>query len=178
MGLDISDKLKPSKAPFHGIVPGNASFPVGTVVLPVTFRTLDNYRMELIKFEVADFESSYHAILGRPALAKFMAVPHYVYLLLKMSGKIGVLTFREDLQRSFECEKEAITYASTNRLPDTAGEVLAAAQQYSASGSEIPTKKTNHSAPKPPDNIGVKAIQLQEDDPSKTALIGIGLTDK
>ena len=81
-------------------------------------------------------------------MAKFMAIPHYIYLLLKMPGKTGVLTFREDLQRSFECEKEAITYASTNRLLDTAGEVLAAAQQYSASGSEIPTKKTNHSAPK------------------------------
>ena len=111
-------------------------------------------------------------------MAKFMAIPHYVYLLLKMHGKTGDLTFHGDLQRSFECEKEAITYASTNRLPDTAGEVLAVAQQYSASGSEIPTKKTNCSAPKPPDNIGVKAIQLQEDDPSKTALIGTGLTDK
>ena len=178
MGLDISDKLKPSKAPFYGIVPGNASFPVGTVVLPVTFVTPDNYRTELIKFEVADFESSYHSILGRPALVKFMVVPHYVYLLLKMPGKIGVLTFRGDLQKSFECEKEAITYASTNRLPDTAGEVLATAQLYSASGSDIPTKKINCFAPKPPDNVGVKAIQLQEDDLSKTALIGTGLTDK
>ena len=54
-----------------------------------------------------------------------MAIPHYVDLLLKMTGKIGVLTFRGDLQKSFECEKEAITYASTNRLLDTAGEVLA-----------------------------------------------------
>ena len=148
------------------------------MVLPVTFGTPDNYRTELIKFDVADFESSYHAIHGQPALAKFMAIPHYVYLLLKMPGKTRVLTFRGDLQRSFECEKEAITYASTNRLPDTVGEVLAAAQQYSASGSEIPTKKINRSAPKPPDNIGVKAIQLQEDDPSKTALIGTGLTNK
>jgi hypothetical protein len=51
----------------------------------------DNYCNEYIKFEVADFDSSYHAILGRPALAKFMAVPHYVYLLLKMPSKTGVL---------------------------------------------------------------------------------------
>jgi len=57
-----------------------------------------------------------------------MAIPYYVYLLLKMPGKTTVLIFRGDLQRSIECEKEAITYASTNRLPDTAGEVLAAAQ--------------------------------------------------
>ena len=117
MGLNISDKLKPSKAPFYVIMPGNTSFPVGTVVLPVTFGTPDNYRTELIKFQVADFESSYHAILGRPVLAKFMAVPHYVYLLLKMPGKTGVLTFRGDLQSSFECEKEAITYAFNYQTP-------------------------------------------------------------
>jgi hypothetical protein len=44
------------------------------VVLGVTFGMNDNYRIEYIKFEVVDFDSSYHAILGRPALAKFMAV--------------------------------------------------------------------------------------------------------
>jgi hypothetical protein len=59
----------------------------------------DNYRTEYIKFEVADFDSSYHAILGRSALAKFMALSHYVYLLLKMPGKIGVLTLRGDLKK-------------------------------------------------------------------------------
>ena len=149
-----------------------------TMVLPITFSTPDNYRTELIKFKVAEFGSSYQTILGRPALAKFMAIPHYVYLLLKMPGKIGVLTFRGDLQKSFECEKEAITYASTNRLLGTKREVLATSQQYSASGIEIPTKKTNRSTPKPPDSVGVKTIQLQEGDPSKTALIGTGLTHK
>ena len=76
--------LTPSKAPFYGIVPGNSSTSIGTVTLPVTFGTPDNYQTKLIKFEVANFESSYDAILGRPALAKFMAIPHYVYLLLKM----------------------------------------------------------------------------------------------
>jgi hypothetical protein len=86
MGLDLMDMLIPSKSPFCGIVPGNTTHPLGTVVLPVTFGTRENYRTKFIKFEVANFESSYHAILGRLALAKFMAVPHYVYLLLKMPG--------------------------------------------------------------------------------------------
>jgi hypothetical protein len=59
MGLDITHML--TKA---------------SVVLPVTFgESQDNYRTEYVKFEVADFETSYHAILGRPAIAKFMAVP-------------------------------------------------------------------------------------------------------
>jgi hypothetical protein len=86
MGLDFTDMLVPSKSPFYGIVPGNAAHPLGTVVLLVSFGTRENYRTEFIKFEVTNFESSYHAILGGPALAKFMAVPHYVYLLLKMLG--------------------------------------------------------------------------------------------
>jgi hypothetical protein len=86
MGLDLTDMLVPSKSPFYGIVPGNAAHPLGTVVLLVTFSTRENYCTEFIKFKVDNFKSSYHAILGRPALAKFMAVPHYVCLLLKMPG--------------------------------------------------------------------------------------------
>jgi hypothetical protein len=58
MGPNISKMLTPSRAPFYGIIPGNVATPLGSVVLPVTFGTKDNYRMECIKFEVADFESS------------------------------------------------------------------------------------------------------------------------
>jgi hypothetical protein len=68
----------------------------------------DNYHTEYIKLEVADFESSYHAILGRQALANFMVVPHYVYLLLNIPGKTGVLTLRDDLKKSYDCDQEAI----------------------------------------------------------------------
>ena len=50
-----------------------------------------NYRIEHINFYVVDFNTAYHAILGRPALAKFMAVPHYAYLVLKMPSPTGVL---------------------------------------------------------------------------------------
>jgi hypothetical protein len=80
MKLDITHMLTKSTPPFYGIILGNAAIPLGSVVLPVTFgESRDNYRTEYIKFEVADFETSYHAILGRPAIAKFMAVPHYTY---------------------------------------------------------------------------------------------------
>jgi hypothetical protein len=76
MKLDINQMLTKSTSPFYGIVPGNAAIPLGSVVLPVTFgETRENYRTEYIKFKVADFETSYHAILGRPAISKFMAVP-------------------------------------------------------------------------------------------------------
>ena len=65
MGLNYMSLLTPSKAPFYGIIPGNSSTPIGLVTLPVTFGTEKNFRTEHMKFEVADFESSYHAILGR-----------------------------------------------------------------------------------------------------------------
>jgi hypothetical protein len=93
IGLDFAGLLTPTDIPFYRIVPGKVAMPLGQIMLPVTFGTPDNYRTEFIKFEVADFESSYHAIFGRPALAKFLAVPHYPYLLLKMPGPNGVLSF-------------------------------------------------------------------------------------
>jgi hypothetical protein len=160
MGLDIADMLVPSKSPFYGIIPGNAAHPLGTVVLLVTFGTRENYRTEFIKFEVANFESSYHAILGHPALAKFMAVPHYVYLLLKMPGLSGVLTLRGDLKKSYDCNQEAIQYALTTHVPDASGEVLAAAQQLSQSGLEIPSKKASKSSIQSTDDVALKTIQL------------------
>ena len=73
------------------MVPGKASKPLREIILPVQFVTASNYRVEHINFYVADFNAAYHAILGRLALAKFMAVPHYAYLVLKMPSPAGVL---------------------------------------------------------------------------------------
>jgi hypothetical protein len=95
MKLYITHMLTKSTSPFYSIVPGNAAIPLGSVVLLVTFgETRENYRTEYIKFEVADFETSYHAILGRPAIAKFMAVPHCTYLVLKMPSPAEVLSLQ------------------------------------------------------------------------------------
>jgi hypothetical protein len=141
MGLDF-DKISPTKSPFYGIVPGNAAMPLGTISLPVTFGTRSNYRTEFIKFEVADCDASYHAILGRPAMAKFMAIPHYAYLLLKIPGPNGILPVHGDLKKSFDCDQGSIQCATTSPAPNMAGEELAAAQQLSESGMEIPTKKS------------------------------------
>ncbi|KAK1695701.1 hypothetical protein QYE76_012398 [Lolium multiflorum] len=61
----------------------------------------DNFRKEKIEFEVVNWESQYHAILGRPAYAKFMAVPHYAYLKLKMPGNKGTnITVHGSFSRS------------------------------------------------------------------------------
>ena len=47
---------------------------------------------------MVDFLGSYHAILGRPCYTKFMAIPNYTYLKLKMPGPHGIITIGGDLQ--------------------------------------------------------------------------------
>jgi hypothetical protein len=79
-------------APFHGIVPGKRVLPLGQLDLHVCFGTPSNFRRETLTFEVVGFRGTYHAALGRPCYAKFMAVPNYMYLKLKMSGPNGVIT--------------------------------------------------------------------------------------
>jgi hypothetical protein len=60
--------------------------PLGQIALPFTFGTKDNYHTESIVFDMANFPLPYNGILGCPALAKFMAVSHYAYNTLKLSG--------------------------------------------------------------------------------------------
>jgi hypothetical protein len=66
------NKMTACDEPFYGVVPGKAAYPIGRVCLPVTFGTMENFHTEYLTFEVTDFRSSYHAIFGRPMLAKFM----------------------------------------------------------------------------------------------------------
>jgi hypothetical protein len=106
MGLSKS-LLCPSQAPFHGIVPGAVVTPIGQISLPVTFKTQENFCTETIQFEVADFETAYNAFLGWSALSKFMVIPHYTYLVLKMVGPRGVISIRGDVKRAFDCDRES-----------------------------------------------------------------------
>ena len=69
--------------------------------------------MEVLTFEVVDFPGSYHAILGRPCYAKFMAVPNYTDLKLKMPGPGGIITVDTSFQRACECEVECYDHVTT-----------------------------------------------------------------
>ena len=111
MGIDRA-RVRPTEAPFHDIVPRKQAMPLGQVNLPVTFGGPSNYRMETLTFEVVGFHRTYHAINGRPCYAKFMAVPNYTYLKLKMLGLGGVITIDTSFQRAYECEVECCDHAT------------------------------------------------------------------
>jgi hypothetical protein len=173
MKLDITHMLTKSTLPFYGIVPGNAAIPLGSVVLPVTYgETRDNYRTEYVKFEVADFETSYHAILGRPAIAKFMSVPHYTYLVLKMPSPAGVLSMQGDLKISFYCDTKAVELAATNQVPNAMMELYVASKKLAPTELDIPEKSDKASKPQVAEEVQVKTIDLGTGDSSKTTTIG------
>jgi hypothetical protein len=179
MKLDITHMLTKRTSPFYGIFFGNAAIPLGSVVLPVTFgETRENYHTKYMKFEVTDFETSYHAILGRPAIAKFMAVPHYTYLVLKMRSPAGVLSLQGDLKISFDCDTEAVELATTNQVPNTMMETYAASKKPAPSELDIPEKSDKANKPQPSEEVQVKAIDLGTGDISKTTMIGAGLEPK
>src|SRR3954470_10520882 len=91
MGL-TQKQLQPSETVFHGKVPGKSAHPIGKIYLETAFGNAEIFCSEIIPFEVVNLESPYHAILGRPAYARFMARPCYVYLKLKISGPYGPIT--------------------------------------------------------------------------------------
>jgi hypothetical protein len=179
MKLDITPVLTKSTSPFYGIVPGNAAIPLGSVVLPITFgESRDNYRTEYIKFEVADFETSYHAILGRPAIAKFMVVPYYIYLVLKMPSPAGVLSLQGYFKISHDCNTEAVEIASTNQVPNAMMGIYVASKKLAPSELDIPEKSDKADKPQLAEEVLVKTIDLGTGDSSKTTTIGAGLDPK
>jgi hypothetical protein len=106
LGIPLA-QLKPSRLTFHGIVPGHSCTPLGKVQLEVLFGKKGNSHREPIWFEVVDISSPYHVLLGHPALAKFMAVPHYAYLKMKLPGPRGVITVSGIFKKSLACAKES-----------------------------------------------------------------------
>ncbi|KAK1680233.1 hypothetical protein QYE76_041081 [Lolium multiflorum] len=106
MGITMG-MLEETDTCFHGILPTEPGYSLGRIYLNVVFGRSDNFRKEKIEFEVVNWESQYHAILGRPAYAKFMAVPHYAYLKLKMPGNKGTnITVHGSFSRSDSCDRD------------------------------------------------------------------------
>jgi hypothetical protein len=103
--------IRAGAAPFHRIVPGKRVLPLGQLDLSVYFRTPSNFQKETLTFEVVRFRGTYHVVLGRPCYAKFMAVPNYTYLKLKMPGPNGVITVGSTYRHAYECDVKCVEYA-------------------------------------------------------------------
>jgi hypothetical protein len=133
-------------------------YPLGSITLPVTLGTEENFRTENVQFAVAEVSLPFNAIIGRSALYRFMAIAHYGYLVLKMSSPAGVLTIRGDCAAALAAVEKLHTLAAEAARPDDGG------RDPSTSGTKAPTKVPKMQ-PSRADDVPVKAIRLYVDSP-------------
>ncbi|KAM3189923.1 hypothetical protein ACQJBY_068275 [Aegilops geniculata] len=179
--LDLEAKdLEPTQTIFHSIVPGLSCSPIGRLRLDILFGTSDHFRREPLWFKVVDLSNTYHALLGRPTLAKFMAVPHYVYLKMKLPSPKGLITITGDYRKSLECAQasaklaESLVIAGERcqldrivMLDNETSAMPASAKEPADEASFQPSKET-------------KKVKLNPEDPScsKYVVMGTRLDNK
>jgi hypothetical protein len=170
LGINLST-IRVGAAPFHGIVPGKRVLPLEQLDLPVCFGTPSNFRRETLTFEVVGFRGTYHAVLGRPCYTKFMAVPNYTYLKLKMSGPNGVITVGSMYRHAYECDVECMVYA------EAIAESKALIADLECLSKEVPDAKRHAGNFEPAE--AVKSVPLDpSNDADKKVWIGSELDPK
>jgi hypothetical protein len=146
----LMGKLQPSR-PFSGVGPVSV-MPRGCISLPITFGTAENFRTESILFDVAEVSLPFNAILGRPALYRFMMVTHYRYLVMKMPTPDGVLRIPGDRDagacaleklQALEAAREAVAEPRDQSIapPGSRQRVSTSAPRVQLfAGEDVPTK--------------------------------------
>jgi hypothetical protein len=175
MDFDFN-KMTTCDEPFYGVVLGKAAYPIGRVCLLVTFGTKENFRTEYLTFEVADFRSSYHAVLGRPMLAKFMAIPHHTYLVIKMPAPNEILSVLGDIMVSYNCESATVDLSKDSVIKAAATVIVTQAALIDQTTLEVPEQKRTSTALDP--SPAVKKVFLGLPDASKEVIIRANLDPK
>jgi hypothetical protein len=127
-------------------------------------------------FEVADFRSSYHAIFGQPMLAKFMAIPHHTYLIMKMPAPNGILSVLGDIMVSYNCESGTVELSKDSVIRAAATIMVAQAAKIDQTTLKVPEQKHTTTALDP--SPAVKKVCLGLPDASKEVVIGADLDPK
>ena len=109
---------------------------------------------------------------GRPCYAKFMVVPNYTYLKLKMLGPNGIITMGSTFSHAFMCDREhfELTTAVINSsellwLGESSTPVVLDYNKPTPSTAFCPLEET-------------KAVGIDPTDPNKTVQIETQLPTK
>jgi hypothetical protein len=109
--------------------------------------------------------------MGRPFYAKFMAVPNYMYLKLKMPGPNGVITIGSTYRHAYECNVECVEYV------EALAESEALITDLECLSKEVPDAK-RHAGNFEPDEA-VRSVPLDpSNDTDKKVRIGSELDPK
>jgi hypothetical protein len=159
----LGSRLGPSR-PFSRVGP-QPVYPLGSIALPVTFGTKENFRPKNVQFDVAEVNLPFNTIIGRPTLYRFMAIAHYEYLVLKMLSPAGVLTVRGDHAAALAAVEKLHALAAEAARPDDGG------RNPSTSGTKAPTKVPKV-RPSGADDVPVKTVQLSAGSSQTTRIAG------
>jgi hypothetical protein len=100
--------------------------------------------------------------------ARFMAISHHTYLVMKMSMPNNILSIYNDIMVSFNCEDKTIDLASTSSSTAAAMVMVTQATKIDISSLEVPEQKstptTLDASPK------VKKVRLSLLDAAKSPL--------
>jgi hypothetical protein len=143
-------------------MPRKREEPVGWIGLPVCFRSPANFRKETLTFEVVGFHETYHAILGHPCYTKFMVVPNYTYLKLKMPSPKGVITVGPSYEHAYECDVECVEHG------EAILESATLAVDLDSLAKEIPDPKWHAGSFEPAQDV--KLVPLDPANPDGRAL--------
>jgi hypothetical protein len=110
-------------------------------------------------------------VLGRPCYTKFMVVPNYTYLKLKMPGPNEVITVGSTYRHTYECDVECVEYA------EALAESEALIADLESLSKEAPDAKRHAGNFEPAETV--KSIPLDpSNDASKQIRIGSELDPK
>jgi hypothetical protein len=143
-------------------MPGKRAEPIGRVDLPVCFGTLANFKKEILTFEVVGFHGTYHAILGRPCYTRFMAIPNYTYLKLKIPDPNGVITIGPSYEHAYECDVECVEHG------EVVLESVTLVSNLDSLAKEIPDPKRHADNFEPAEDV--KLVPLDPTDSNRKAL--------
>jgi hypothetical protein len=145
-------------------------YPLGSIALPVTFGTEENFRTENVQFDVAEVNLPFNAIIGRPALYRFMVIAHCGYLVFNMPSSARVLTVQGDRPAALAAIEKLHALVAEAARPNDEG------RDPSTSCTKTPAKVPKVQ-PSGPDGVPVKTIRLDVDS-SQTTLIAGNLEEK
>jgi hypothetical protein len=95
----------------------------------------------------------YNTFLGWPAITRFMAIPHYAYLVLKMPGPCGVISISGDVKQAYDYDKERCDTADRLAVSTELQELKEALVEPPPPDPVMPDSKTSKTSIQPEDAL-------------------------
>jgi hypothetical protein len=109
-------------------------------------------------------------------LAKFMAIPHHTYLIMKMSAPNRILSVLGDIMVSYNCESATVELSKDSAIKAAATVMVAQAAKIDQTTLQVPEQKRTTIALDP--SPAVKKVCLSLPDASKEVVIGADINPK